>query len=64
MITKVNVQMAKYIKQTEINNLEKRHIALKQEERRVKEQLVANEIQSIAMNIRMNRPGQQIDKIA
>jgi len=64
MITKVNVQMAKYIKQTEINNLEKRHIALKQEERRVKEQLVANEIQRIAMNIRMNRPGQQIDKIA
>jgi len=64
MITKVNVQMAKYIKQTEINNLEKRHIALKQEERRVKEQLVANEIQRIAMNIKMNRPGQQIDKIA
>ena len=64
MISKVNVQMAKYIKQTEINNLEKRHIALKQEERRVKEQLVANEIQRIAMNIRMNRPGQQIDKIA
>ena len=64
MITKVNVLMAKYIKQTEINNLEKRHIALKQEERRVKEQLVANEIQRIAMNIRMNRPGQQIDKIA
>lgn len=64
MITKVNVQMAKYIKQTEINNLEKRHIALKQEERRVKEQLVTNEIQRIAMNIRMNRPGQQIDKIA
>jgi len=64
MITKVNVQMAKYIKQTEINNLEKRHIALKQEERRVKEQLVANEIQRVAMNIKMNRPGQQIDKIA
>jgi hypothetical protein len=64
MITKVNVQMAKYIKQTEINNLEKRHIALKQEERRVKEQLVANEVQRIAMNIKMNRPGQQIDKIA
>ena len=64
MISKVNVQMAKYIKQTEINNLEKRNIALKQEERRVKEQLVANEIQRIAMNIRMNRPGQQIDKIA
>ena len=64
MITKVNVQMAKYIKQTEINNLEKRHIALKQEERRVKEQQVTNEIQRIAMNIRMNRPGQQIDKIA
>ena len=64
MITKVNVQMAKYIKQTEINNLEKRHIALKQEERSVTEQLVTNEIQRIAMNIRMNRPGQQIDKIA
>jgi len=60
-ITDYNNEM---YRQLSINNLDKRHEALRIEERRVREDLKANEEARIEMNRRMNRPGQNIDRMA
>ena len=51
-------------RQLSINNLDKRHEALRIEEMRVKENLKYTEEKRIEMNRQMNRAGQNIDKLA
>ena len=51
-------------RQMSINNLDKRHEALRVEELRIREDLKANEQARIEMNRRMNRPGQHVDRMA
>jgi len=60
-ITDYNNEM---YRQMSINNLDKRHEALRIEELRVREDLKANEDARIEMNRRMNRPGQHVDRMA
>ena len=60
-ITDYNNEM---YRQLSINNLDKRHEALRIEELRVREDLKANEDARIEMNRRMNRPGQHVDRMA
>jgi hypothetical protein len=63
-ISRVTAQNAEMHRQIEIKKLEKRHEELRIEEQRVKLNIKANEEARIDMNRRMNRPGQNIDKIA
>lgn len=51
-------------RQMTVNNLEKRHEALRIEEMRVREALKNNEAKRVEMNRQMNRAGQNIDKLA
>jgi len=51
-------------RQMTVNNLEKRHEALRIEEMRVREALKNNEDKRVEMNRQMNRAGQNIDKLA
>jgi len=44
--------------------LNRQHDALTQEERQVKEQLKDNETKRLAVNKRLDRPGQIVDKMA
>lgn len=44
--------------------LNRQHDALIQEERQVKEQLKDNEAKRLAVNKRLDRPGQLVDKLA
>ena len=60
-ITDYNNEM---YRQLSINNLDKRHEALRIEELKVREDLKANEQARIEMNRRMNRPGQHVDRMA
>jgi len=60
-ITDYNNEM---YRQMLINNLDKRHEALRIEEQRVKLNLKANEEKRVEMNRRMNRPGQNVDRMA
>ena len=60
-ITDYNNEM---YRQMSINNLDKRHEALRVEELRIREDLKANEEARIEMNRRMNRPGQNVDRMA
>jgi hypothetical protein len=63
-ISRVSAQNAELQKQVEIKKLDKRHEELRIEEQRVRLNLKANEEARLDMNRRMNRPGQNIDKIA
>jgi len=63
-VSRVTAQNAEMYRQTEIKKLDKRHEELRIEEQRVKLNIKANEEARIDMNRRMNRPGQNIDKIA
>jgi hypothetical protein len=63
-ISRVTAQNAELYQQTEIKKLDKRHEELRIEEQRVRLNLKDNEEKRIDMNRRMNRPGQNIDKIA
>ena len=51
-------------RQLSINNLDKRHEALRIEEMRVKENLKYTEEKRVELNRQMNRVGQNIDKLA
>ena len=51
-------------RQMTVNNLEKRHEALRIEEMRVREALKNNEAKRVEMNRQLNRSGQNIDKLA
>jgi hypothetical protein len=51
-------------RQLDIRKLDKRHEELRLEEQRVRLNLKANEEARVEMNRRMNRPGQNIDRMA
>jgi hypothetical protein len=63
-ISRVAEQNAEIYRQTEIKKLDKRHEELRLEERRVQASIKANEEARIEMNRRMNRPGQNVDRMA
>jgi hypothetical protein len=63
-ISRVAEQNAELTKQVELKKLDKRHEELRIEEQRVKLNLKDNEEKRIEMNRRMNRPGQNVDKMA
>ena len=63
-ISRVTAQNAEMYRQSEIRKLDQRHEALRVEEQRVKERLKDNEDARIEMNRRMNRPGQNVDRMA
>ena len=60
-ITEYNNEM---YRQLSINNLDKRHEALRIEELRVREDLKANEAKRMEINRQMNSPGQNVDRMA
>jgi len=51
-------------RQLSINNLDKRHEALRIEEMRVRERIKYTEEKRVELNRQMNRAGQNIDKLA
>ena len=63
-ISRVAEQNAEIYRQLEIKKLDKRHEQLRLEEQRVRLNLKDNEEKRIEMNRRMNRPGQNVDRIA
>ena len=63
-ISRVTAQNAEMYRQMEIKKLDKRHEELRVEEQRVKLNIRANEEARLDMNRRMNRPGQNVDKMA
>ena len=63
-ISRVTAQNVEIYQQTELKKLDKRHEEQVQEERRVKHNREIDEQKRIEMNRRMNRPGQNIDKMA
>ena len=60
-ITEYNNEM---YRQMSINNLDKRHEAQRIEELRAREDLKANEAKRVEINRQMNRPGQNVDRMA
>jgi hypothetical protein len=60
-ITEYNNEM---YRQMSINNLDKRHEAQRVEELRVREDLKANEARRMEINRQLNRPGQNVDRMA
>ena len=63
-ISSVTDRNNEMFRQLSINNLDKRHEALRIEEMRVKENLKYIEEKRVEMNRQMNRAGQNIDKLA
>ena len=63
-ISRVTAQNAEMYRQTEVKKLDRRHEELRLEERRVQANIKANEQARIEMNRRMNRPGQNVDRMA
>ena len=63
-VSKVSAQNAEIYRQLEIKKLDKRHEELRIEEQRIKLNLKDNEEKRVEMNRRMNRPGQNVDRMA
>jgi tellurite resistance protein len=63
-VSRVTVQNAEIYRQMEIKKLDRRHEELRLEAMRVKERLKDNEEKRVEMNRRMNRPGQNVDRMA
>jgi hypothetical protein len=63
-VSRVTAQNAEMHRQIEIKKLDRRHEELRLEAMRVKERLKENEDKRMEMNQRMNRPGQNIDRMA
>jgi len=63
-VSRVTMQNAELYRQMEIRKLDKRHEELRLEEQRVRLNLKVNEEARIEMNRRMNRPGQNVDRMA
>ena len=63
-VNKVSQYNSEIYRTMSIKNLDKRHEELVQEERRVKHNHEVDEAKRIEMNRRMNRPGQNVDRIA
>jgi hypothetical protein len=63
-IERVTSQNNELHRQMEIKKLDQRHNEIVQEERRIKHRRELNEQERIEMNRRMNRPGQNVDRMA
>jgi ABC-type phosphate transport system auxiliary subunit len=63
-VSRVAAQTAEMYRQLDIRKLDKRHEELRLEEQRVRLNLKANEEARVEMNRRMNRPGQNVDRMA
>jgi hypothetical protein len=63
-VSRVAEQNAEIFQKLEIKKLDKRHEELRIEEQRVKLNLKDNEEKRIEMNRRMNRSGQNVDRMA
>lgn len=63
-ITKVTEFNNEMYRQLSINNLDKRHEALRIEELKVREDMKATEAKRMEINRQMNRPGQNVDRMA
>jgi tellurite resistance protein len=63
-VSRVTAQNAEMYRQMEIKKLDRRHEELRLEAMRVKERLKDNEDKRIEMNRQMNRPGQNVDRMA
>ncbi len=63
-ISKITDYNNEMYKQLAINNLDKRHEALRIEELKVREDLKANEAKRMEINRQLNRPGQNVDRMA
>jgi len=63
-VDKINTHNNEMYRQMEIKKLDKRHEELRVEEQRVKLNIRANEEARLDMNRRMNRPGQNVDRMA
>ena len=63
-ITKISDQNNIMFRQQTINNLDKRHEALRIEELRVREDIKANQAKRIELNRQLGRSGQNIDTVA
>jgi hypothetical protein len=63
-VSRVAAQTAEMYRQLDIKKLDKRHEELRIEEQRVRLNLRATEQAQLDMNRRMNRAGQNIDKMA
>ena len=63
-IDRVNAYTNELYQNTEIKRAEQRHAEIIQEERRIKQNHEVEEAKRIEMNRRMNRPGQNVDRIA
>jgi hypothetical protein len=60
----VTAQNAEACRKTELKKLDQRHEQIRSEERLAKFQKEVSEQQRIEMNRRMNRPGQNVDRMA
>jgi len=63
-ITRVQARNNELYRLQEIHNLDQRHAERVQDEARVKQQHEMSEAKRIAMNRRLNRPGQNVDRLA
>ena len=63
-VSRVAAQNAEIYRQVEIKKADKRHEEQIQEARRVKHNREIDEQKRIEMNRRMNRPGQNVDRMA
>ena len=63
-IERITAQNNELYRQSEIKKLDQRHNEIMQEECRIKHQREVNEQKRIEMNRQMNRPGQNVDRMA
>jgi hypothetical protein len=63
-INRVTAQNAEAYRQTEVKKLDRRHEELRLEEQRVRLNLKANEARRMEINRQLNRPGQNVDRMA
>ena len=63
-ITQVQARNNELYRLQEIHNLDQRHAERVQDEARVKHQHEVDEAKRIEMNRRLNRPGQNVDRMA
>ena len=63
-ITRVQARNNELYRLQEIHNLDQRHAERVQDEARVKHQPEVSEAKRIEMNRRLNRPGQNVDRLA
>jgi ABC-type phosphate transport system auxiliary subunit len=63
-VSRVAAQTTEMYRQLDIKKLDKRHEELRLEEQRIRLNLKDNEEKRIEMNQRMNRPGQNVDRMA